>query len=310
MIYTLTLNPAVDRELTVPAIEFDSVLRATESRVDCGGKGFNVARMLAALGSPSTAVGFAGGKAGELLGEMLAALGIGVEFIPVQGETRTNVSIVSPAEGRYVKANEPGPRITPAEEAALFARVGALARPGDWWVLAGSLPPGVEADIYARLITRLKAAGAGVLLDTSGAALAHGCDAGPFLAKPNALEAGQLTGLPVETRPQLAAAARSILGRGVGNVVVSLGKDGALLVTPEGEWAARSPRIRESNPIGAGDSLVGGLVWGLQAGLPLPEALRWGIACGAATASLPGTAVGTRALVEELVEKVEIASSG
>jgi 1-phosphofructokinase family hexose kinase len=209
-----------------------------------------------------------------------------------------------------VKANEPGPRITPAEEAALFERVEALARPGDWWVLAGSLPPGVEADIYARLITRLKAAGAGVLLDTSGAALAHGCDAGPFLAKPNALEAGQLTGLPVETRPQLAAAARSILGRGVGNVVVSLGKDGALLVTPEGEWAARSPRIRESNPIGAGDSLVGGLVWGLQAGLPLPEALRWGIACGAATASLPGTAVGTRALVEELVEKVEIASSG
>ena len=108
MIYTVTLNPAVDRELRVPAIEFDTVLRASAWRVDFGGKGFNVSRMLCALGAESVALGFAGGRAGELLRDGLHALGIATDFVWVPGETRTNVSIVSEAPPRYVKVNEPG----------------------------------------------------------------------------------------------------------------------------------------------------------------------------------------------------------
>jgi 1-phosphofructokinase family hexose kinase len=180
------------------------------------------------------------------------------------------------------------------------------AQHGDWWVLAGSLPPGVPSNIYADLIKTIQAAGAFAILDTSGEALARGCTARPFLAKPNDVEAHNLTGLPVKNVADIAAAAKAIHASGVETVVISLGKAGALLVDTENVWQAESPVIKESNPIGAGDSMVGGLVWALSRGLPMTEAVTWGIACGAATASLPGTAVGSQELVETLHTKVKL----
>jgi len=306
MIYTLTLNPAVDRELTVPAIEFDTVLRASDWRVDFGGKGFNVSRMLMALGSPSVALGFVGGRSGELLRDGLASLGIQTDFVWVEGETRTNVSIVSEADGRYLKVNEPGPTISADDQTELLTQIRRLAQPDDWWVLAGSLPPGVPPAFYADIIAILQEAGAQAILDTSGAALAHGCAARPFLAKPNDAEAGQLTGLPVQNRAEIAAAAQAVQAAGVSNVVISLGKDGAMLADGRQTMIVASPTIEERNPIGAGDSMVGGLTWGLSQGQDVTEALRWGIACGAATASMSGTAVGTKAVVEALHAQVSL----
>jgi 1-phosphofructokinase family hexose kinase len=308
MIYTVTLNPAVDRELTVPAIEFDTVLRASDWRVDLGGKGFNVSRMLMSLGTGSTALGFAGGRAGELLRDGLESLGIATDFVWVEGETRTNISIVSEAHDHYVKVNEPGPTIAAANKDKLLAQIRQLAQPGDWWVLAGSLPPGVPATMYADIIAILHEAGAKAILDTSGAALEHGCRARPFLAKPNDIEAGQLTSLPVQNRQQIAAAAQAVQANGVSNVVISLGKDGAMLADGRQTLIVASPTIEERNPIGAGDSMVGGLTWGLSQDMPVAEALRWGIACGAATASMSGTAVGSRQLVESLVQQVKTIS--
>jgi len=128
----------------------------------------------------------------------------------------------------------------------------------------------------------------------------------PFLAKPNDVEVGALTGLPTETPAQVLAAAQAVRASGVTNVVISLGKDGAMLVSEKGVWQARAPRIQERNPIGAGDSMVGGLVYGLSRGEELSAALAWGVACGAATASQDGTTIGTRAQVEELLKHVEI----
>jgi len=299
-IYTLTLNPAVDSELTVPEIEFDTVLRASAWRVDFGGKGFNVSRMLRSLDTPSTALGFAGGKGGELLRDGLEALGIGTDFVWVSGETRTNISIVPAAHDRYIKANEPGPTISADEQEALFEKVRELSQSGDWWVLAGSLPPGVATDFYAQLIEIIQSAGAKVILDTSGEALEKGAQAKPFLAKPNDIELEKLTGLPVNDQAEITVAAQKLQQMGVANVVVSLGKKGALLVTSDEIALVESPVIEERNPIGAGDSMVGGLTWGLSQELPLAEALRWGIACGAAAASLSGTGVGSRELVEKL----------
>jgi 1-phosphofructokinase family hexose kinase len=305
MIYTLTLNPAVDRELTVPAIAFDTVLRASEWRVDFGGKGFNVSRMLMSLGTGSTALGFAGGRAGEMLRDGLESLGIQTDFVWVDGETRTNVSIVSERHDHYVKANEPGPTIAAADQEKLLAQIRRLAQPDDWWVLAGSLPPGVPATMYADIITILHVAGAKAILDTSGEALRHGCGARPFLAKPNDVEAGQLTGLPVQNRDEIAAAAQAVQATGVANVVVSLGKDGAMLADGAQTMIVASPTIAERNPIGAGDSMVGGLTWGLSQGMEVAEALRWGIACGAATASREGTGVGSKTVVTALFKEVE-----
>jgi 1-phosphofructokinase family hexose kinase len=304
MIYTLTPNPAVDRELTVPMMEFDSVLRASESRVDFGGKGFNVSRLLKGMEASSIAVGFLAGNAGELLQNGLKSLGIGTDFVWVPGETRTNVSIVTQSHDHYIKVNEKGPLVDAAKQQELLDKIGALTKPGDWWVLAGSMPPGVADDFYARVVNVLNQHEAQAILDTTGEALRLGCAERPYLVKPNAEEAQALTGLPVNNPTEIAAAATALRKIGAQNVVISMGKAGALLQTSDGTWLTHSPKIKEKNPIGAGDSMVGGLVWALTQGIALKECLGWGVASGAATASLNGTEVGSRPLIEELFGQV------
>ena len=306
MIFTVTLNPAVDREMTVDSITFDTVLRASGWQVDCGGKGFNVARMLKSLGVSSVALGFAAGKSGEMLNEKLRSLGIETDFVWVDGETRTNVSIISAENGQYVKVNEPGPTITRADLAQLAKKIGSRVRSGDWWVIAGSLPPGVPPSYYTELISIIQSAGAKVFLDTSGEALRRNCEAKPQLVKPNEEEAHELTGLPVQTKEELAAVGFAISAMGPASVIISLGKEGAVLVDEKKAWLATSPKIIASNPIGAGDSMVAGIVWGLSHGDSMQDAFCKGIACGAATASQKGTSVGPIELVNQLLTEVHL----
>lgn len=304
MIYTLTLNPAVDRELQVPAIRFGEVLRAHSHRVDWGGKGFNVSRALRALDDDSVALGLVGGFAGQMIAAGLRQLGIAVDFVEIAGETRTNVVVMD--GDRHLKVNEAGPEIRPDDEALLLGKIRALARSGDWWVLSGSLPPGASPGVYAEAIRIVTAAGARAVLDTSGGALVHGIAARPFLVKPNAAEAAELAGRPVHDLASARAAAREIHARGAQRVVISLGARGALAWDGASAWAARSPRVLERNPVGAGDSMVGGLVQALAQGLPLARALRRGVACGAAAASLDGTAFGSRTQIAEIERGVEL----
>jgi len=309
MIYTLTLNPALDRALTVPAFAFAQLLRSNAVRVAYGGKGFNVSRALAALGAESIALGFVGGATGESLTMGLADLGIRTDFVQVAGETRTNVSIVTEDRAHYLKVNDPGPVITPAEQTTLLRKIRALAQPGDWWVLAGSLPPGVPATFYAEVIRLVQSAGAHAVLDTSGEPLRVGCTAGPFLVKPNAAEAGELAGTRVISLDEARSAIGKIHALGVQNVVISLGRVGVLYSDGQSLWHAEPPAVDERNPIGAGDALVAGLVWKLGQGCSWPEALCWGVACGAAAASLDGTAMGSRSLVENLARNVHTVSA-
>lgn len=299
-IITVTLNPAVDRELSVAAIEYDRVLRALDWRVDFGGKGFNVSRMLKSLGTDSIALGFAGGKSGEILKDGLESLGIRTDFVWVTGETRTNVSIVTEDLDHYIKVNEPGPTISVPEQEALFVKVANLAQPESWWVLAGSLPPGIPPDFYYHLINIIQTTGAKVILDTSGDALVHGCQAAPYLIKPNEVELKMLANMEITDHSHLLTAALSLQSAGIPNILVSMGKKGAYLKTEQDAYFIKSPSIQERNPIGAGDSMVGGIVWGLSQNLAIEEAARWGVACGAAAASLSGTAVGSYHLVKEL----------
>ena len=305
MIYTLTLNPAIDRELTVEKVEFDAVLSALKAQVDIGGKGFNVSRLLKSMGMPSTALGFIGGRTGERLRHGLEALDIATDFVSISGETRTNISIVTDKHDHYIKVNEKGPMVDEPKQRELLDKVASLAGPGDWWVLAGSLPPGVPDSFYAEIINALNERKAISILDTTGESLRLGCDAKPYLVKPNAEETFKLTGLPVETTEQIVRAAKALLKMGTQNVVISMGKNGAFLQTTDESWLIHSPKIQEKNPIGAGDSMVGGLVWGLSQGYSLKDALGWGAASGAASASLSGTDVGSRILIEELFAQVQ-----
>lgn len=307
MIYTVTLNPAIDRELVVSSIVHDTVLRASQWRVDYGGKGFNVARMLKALGTSSVALGFAGGNNGEVLHQGLRSMGVETDFVWVEEETRTNVSIVASEDGRYVKVNEPGPNISADNLTALQQKVCQLAQPEDWWVLAGSLPPGVPPSIYADMITIIQDAGAYAILDTSDQALRYGCQAKPFLVKPNVAEAFKLTAQELNHHPaKIAGVAGAIHALGPAHVVISMGKEGAMLTDGQRAWTASSPKIVELNPIGAGDAMVGGLVWGLSRKQDLPEAFSMAVACGAAAAAQRGTRVGTFEEIAALQAQIEL----
>jgi 1-phosphofructokinase family hexose kinase len=306
MIYTLTLNPALDLELTVESFSFNQVLRATYSRTDCGGKGFNVSRALAAVEQTSTALGFIGGTTGQRLEVSLHQLGIDTDFVYLSDETRTNISIVTTPTSDYIKVNQSGPTVKNEQVEALLGKVSQISQPGDYWVLSGSVSTGVPNDIYAQIIRSVQSSGARAVLDTSGEPLRLGCNAKPYLVKPNGLEAQQLTGIEIEDIPTARMAAEEIRSLGISMVVLSLAEQGALLSHLEGTILAKAPVVQEQNPIGAGDALVAGLVWGLQQGFNVVEILRWGVAFGAAAASLPGTGVGGYENVARLTGQVMI----
>ena len=308
MIYTLTLNPALDKQLTVPAISRNTVLRASETKADLGGKGFNISRMLISLGTPSIAIAYLGGHTGIKLEEGLQALGIETEAIRVAEETRTNISIVDADYGSYIKVNEAGPTISDSARSQLLKHIEERAKPGTWWTLSGSLPPGLPKEFYATLTQLLTKHGANVIVDASGPALTSALPGKPFLVKPNLSELEGLSDSLLDNHQAIAAAAQKLRQNGAQNVVVSLGKDGALVVSEQGKFHIASPTISEKNPIGAGDSMVAGIVQKLAEGAMLSEAVGWGVACGAATASQPGTTVGSRAQVEALFAEVNLVS--
>jgi 1-phosphofructokinase family hexose kinase len=264
MIFTVTFNPALDKEYTVPRLEFNEVLRANTVRVNYGGKGFNVSRMLISLGVNNTALGFIGGETGRIIQDGLLAGGIETAFTEIAGEARTNVSIVSNADQSHIKVNEPGPTISVDEIPRLMEQVELKVRAGDWWVLAGSLPPGIADDIYAQIICRVQQGGAFAVLDTSGPPLQAGIRAKLCLIKPNIKEVSQLINKEVKSLSDMQAALPDLHALVAGMVAISAGKQGALLSNGQDHWFKRAVEIQESNPIGAGDAMVAGLVWRLS----------------------------------------------
>lgn len=306
MIVTVTPNPVLDRTLTVPHIVVNEMVRATASRLDWGGKGFNVSRALQSLDAESVAMGFVGGAAGGLLERGLSDMGVRTDFVHIAGETRTNIVIAESDATRYVKVNEAGPAVQEEELATFLGRARERVRPGDIWVLCGSLPPGIPAGFYAELIDLVQARGAKGLLDSSGEPMQVGCAARPYLVKPNAVEAGELIGHEIESDADALNAAEFLLCLGVELVALSLGSDGLLLASERQAVWARPPRVRARNPVGAGDALLAGVAWALEQGLSLGEIARWGVATGTAAAVREGVSVGTRAEVEALYGQVQI----
>ncbi len=306
MIHTLTLNPALDLEFSVERIQYNQVVRASGVRADCGGKGFNIARALREVGEPCLAWGLVGGKTGERLVEELAKLGVAMECIWIAEETRTNVAIVTSPLGDYIKVNQPGPQVSPEEIQTLVEKIGAVAGADDLWVLSGSLPPGAPVDTYSVIIKEVQEAGGKALVDADGETLRRACRAQPFLVKPNALEAGEIIGVNIQTAHEAAQAGKVFREWGVEAVLITLAEQGAVLSAPGGVWWARPPQVAVKSPIGAGDASLAGFVWGLSQGLDYPHCLRLCVASGTASASLPGTAVAPRTLIEAVAEGVVV----
>ncbi|MEU3659228.1 1-phosphofructokinase family hexose kinase [Streptomyces sp. NPDC032940] len=297
MILTVTLNTALDITYRVPALRPHASHRVTDVTERPGGKGLNVARVLAALGHEVTVTGFAGGTTGRVVREGLTGVrGVTDALVPVAGATRRTVAVVDERSGDTTQLNEPGPAVAPAEWNAFQDTYADLLADASAVALCGSLPPGVPVGAYAGLVRTARAAGVPVLLDTSGEPLRRGVAARPDLIKPNADELAELTGSHEPLR-----AAQAARRRGAGSVVASLGAEGLLAVTPEGRWRAAPPAHVRGNPTGAGDSAVAGLLSGLVEHLPWPDRLTRAVALSAATVLSPVAGEFDRAAYEELL---------
>lgn len=304
MIHTLTLGPSLDLTYRVRDFRTDDNNRASELRRAPGGKGINVSRVAARLGHPSVALGFLGGATGAEVARLLEAEGVAAWFTPIRGDTRVN-PIIQNAAGEQLRVIAPAPQVDGRDAGRLWDAVFAL-RPPDFLVASGSLPPGVPRDFYQRVLARARRDGAKVVADGDDETLRGLVQAGADLIKPNRFELARLVGRELPTLGDVVAGCREVLSSGAGAVAVSLGEEGALLVSPEGAWRAVPTRVEVRSPVGAGDALLAGLCAKLAEGWAPPDALRFGVACGTATATLPGTELCDREQAEELFGHVTI----
>ncbi|MER6674516.1 1-phosphofructokinase family hexose kinase [Streptomyces sp. NPDC000983] len=302
MILTVTLNTALDITYRVRALRPHASHRVTEVLERPGGKGLNVARVLAALGHEVTVTGLVGGATGRVIRERLAAVGaVSDALVPVSGATRRTIAVADDLSGDTTQLNEPGPIVTPAEWSAFQESYGRLLASADAVALCGSLPPGVPVGAYAGLVRAARAAGVPVLLDTSGEPLRRAVAARPDIVKPNADELAELTGSHEPLR-----AAQDARRRGAHTVVASLGAGGLLAHTPEGRWRAAPPGTLRGNPTGAGDAAVAGLLSGLVERLPWPDRLIRATALSAASVLAPVAGEFDRTAYEELLTRVAV----
>jgi 1-phosphofructokinase len=283
MIVTVTPNPSVDRTYRLGLLRLGALNRARSVTVEASGKGVNVSRVLARLGTRTRMVVTAGGPEGRLLASLLD--GLPVELIHVAGHTRVNVTLVTDA-AEPTKVNEPGTALSAGESAALVSAVGsALASGGvTWLACCGSLPAGTDPGLIGQLVAAGRAARVPIAVDSSGAALAAAVAAGADLVKPNADELVELAGADLAPHE----AARAIQARTGGTVLASLGAAGALLVTPDGAWYATPPPIVPVNTTGAGDALLAGYL--SADGFEPPDRLTYAVSVGTSACLVESTA--------------------
>jgi 6-phosphofructokinase 2 len=301
-VLTVTVNPALDVAVTVEYLVPDHKLRAIDHRREPGGGGINVSRVLHRLGVDSKAWIAAGGPTGDEVTAMVEAEGILPVVHRIEGTTRESIAITDDKRNEQYRIVLPGPTVEDHEE--IHQRIVELAHEADVVVFSGSLPPGLPAGLYAAICEAVD--DAVTVVDTKGEALAAVVAGSADVVKPSRRELASLVDWVPADEDEIVLAARRVLDRGrVGALAVSLGKDGAMLVERSGEVTFYEPvEVAVQSTVGAGDSMVGGLVAGLAAGRPLVEAVRLGVAAGTATVLTPGTQLCRREDVERILPEV------
>ena len=303
---TLTLNPALDLATTTDHVAPTHKLRCGPVRRFAGGGGINVARVLHRLGADVCAWALAGGAAGAQVQQLLANEGVPTQLQRIAGDTRENFSVVETTTGQEFRFVLPGPTLQATEWRACLGALTALQTPPRWLIASGSLPPGTPDGFYAPLARALKARGVRVAIDTSGPALAAALQAGVALVKPSLRELRELVQQPLEQAADWCAAAQSLVRSGAADTgALSIGEQGAVLATREGVWQAPALNVpATTGTTGAGDCFLAALVWALDRGDAPAEALRWGVAAGAAALLHPGTSLAQTDDVQRLVHSV------
>ncbi len=305
-ILTLTVNPALDRIVTVDRLVFEDRAYIESTTESAGGRGINASRVLMSFGAGNTAITTAGKEVGRKFVEQLRQDSFQKHIVRISSNIRINLTI-SDRQGLSVKLNEQGPTLTQYEQTRIVKAVEALLPDSSWLMLCGSLPPGVDEHLYTRLIQLAEKQNVETLLDTDGDPFLYGLEAKPTIVKPNQSEGERLLNTALITRSQIIDAVRRIKALGPKSVVLSLGSRGVIAATSsEGVLEVVPPPIEAVCPIGAGDAMSAAIVWALEKGEPFSEALRWGVAAGTASTKLPGITLANLEQTKEIYPYTQI----
>lgn len=306
MIVTVTLNPAIDKTVEIGQLVPGGLNRIHKVEYDAGGKGINVSKTIHELGGESIATGFLAGNAGRTIESVLKDRGIRSDFVWVEGETRTNIKVLED-NGEVTELNEPGPDITESQLNTLISKLEGYAADGVLFVLAGSIPNGINIDFYERIIRLLHAKGAKVLLDADGCMFRQALDAGPDIIKPNRAELEEFMGIDYRASDRdLLETARQIRGKGVNTVAVSMGKSGAMFVRDGYEVRCPALHVKAHSTVGAGDAMVAALSYSFDRKLSDEDTTRICMAASAGAVTTIGTKPPARELVDEFMKQVNI----
>jgi len=308
LIVTLTVNPTIDRVISVDRLAFEDRAYINSSRESAGGRGINASCVIHSFGGQTLAVLICGGDAGKRLQEHLQCDGLPFQVVPVENEIRTNLTITD-KHGLTVNLNEAGPTLSKAEVARVERAVTETLDRASWLMICGSLPPGVPPSFYGTLIAAARKKKVKTLLHADGEALRHGIEERPTVATPNQQEADRLLGRTLLTRTHYLEAAERMRAMGPESVVLSLGSRGAVGAFREGLFEALPPRVDAVCPIGAGDALSAAYAWAMGRKNNGVEALRWGVAAGTASARLPGMKFASLEQTREIYQQVELRRS-
>lgn len=285
-IVTLTVNPTIDKSSSADTVASEIKLRCESPKFDPGGGGINVSRAVKKLGGESTAIFTSGGGSGQMLNQLLEAENIRTKSIPISGRTRENLTVYEKTTGLQFRFGMPGPKITEWQRCI----EATLEADADYIVASGSLAPGVPEDFYKILANRVKETDSKLIVDTSGEALEACASAGVFLLKPNLHELEILSGKKFQSEDHMLIIAREMIADGMAEVfVISMGASGAMMITADKAVKMRPPVVPIQSKVGAGDSMVGGIIWSLANGDDLTTAVRYGISAGSAAVMTAGT---------------------
>ncbi|TCS83844.1 1-phosphofructokinase [Tepidibacillus fermentans] len=305
-VITVTLNPAIDKTITLPRFEVGGLNRASQIRIDPGGKGINVAKVLKKFGVDVLATGFIAGDQGNLLRNQLNERAIQTDFIHVAGETRTNFKIVDEEAGITTEINEVGFPISDQDITNLKERLRSYLSSNSVIVFAGSLPQGASDQTYYELIQFANQAGAKAILDADKAALREGIKAKPYAIKPNIFELEQLLTRKLDTDQKIVEAGKELIEQGISLIIVSMGSKGAIVLNQKEAYRITPFPITPKSTVGAGDSMVATLVYSLLENKNLEEIAKWVTTAGTITATKPGTEVCSLEEVKQAIHKINV----
>jgi len=306
MIITVTLNPAIDKTIEIDDFIIGNVNRIVSTRVDAGGKGINVSKVIKELGDKSLALGFLGGNSGNQIKNYLDDINIKNDFLILKGETRTNIKIIDKVNNTHTDINEKGPSLMGQDITNIKEKIMEYCKPDSLVVLSGSVPIGVSSDIYCEIIKDVKNKGGKVILDADGEMLLQGIKAGPYMVKPNVEELEKAFGKKINNEEEVIETARKILEYGVKYVVISQGSEGSIFISADKVAKVKGIKVEVKSTVGAGDSMVAAMAVAIENNYSFEETMKLACATSAANVMTEGTQTGRLVDIEMLKKQVTI----